>query len=365
MLNRLTLLRLHTTVQAGKELSHHFYGRQHSKSYYLGCSLGGRQGINAADKYPKDFDGIFAGAPAVDFNNLYSWRASFPLKTNDSDSNLGFVEPEVWKTVIHEEVMRQCDGIDGVLDGIIEDPSLCHFDPSVLLCTESKSTGCLSPAQVDAVKRVYTPYTYSINNGSLIYPAMQPGMEIKAASTGGLLSGEPFALSVEWFKYAIHQNASWDPYTYSTADAALAEAKNPADIRTWPRDLSAFRQRGGKVLMAHGQQDQQISSFQSPRFYERIREVSNSTYAEMDSWMRYFRISGMGHCNSGPGAWVLGQGGGASSKGIPFDKEGNVLAALVEWVEGQGKWAPDTILGTKFRNDTIELGVEFRRRHCR
>lgn len=269
------------------------------------------------------------------------------------------VEPDTWKTLIYDEVLRQCDGIDGVMDDIIEDPTLCNFDPSTLLCCDSQSSGCLSPAQVNTVNKVYKPYTYP--DGKLIYPAFQPGMEFVAST--GLLSGAPFALSVEWFKYVIFNNASWDPYSYNTNDAAVAEMKNPGNIRTWPQDLSSFRSRGGKLIMTHGQQDQQISSYQTPRFYEWLRQGSGMTYQEMDEWVRFFRISGMNHCSTGPGAWVFGQGGGASAKGIGFDPESNVLAALVEWVEGGS--APETITGTKFVNDTVSLGQQFQRRHCK
>lgn len=277
--------------------------------------------------------------------------------TNKSDSDP--VKPEVWKMLIHDNVLCQCDGIDGVLDGIIEDPAVCNFDASVLLCSGSPNDGCLTPGQIRTVKRVYSPYTYP--NGTLIYPALQPGMEVVAAD--GLLSSEPFPLSVEWFKYVIYNNASWDPYSYSTKDAAVASEKDPANIRTWPQDLSDFRSRGGKLLMIHGQQDGQISSFQSPRFYEHMREGSGFTYREMDRWARLFRISGMNHCRGGPGAWVLGQGGGTSATGIGFHPESNVLAALVDWVEGGT--APETMLGTKFVNDTVSLGRELQRKHCR
>lgn len=261
--------------------------------------------------------------------------------------------------MIHNSVLEQCDGIDGVRDGIIEDPTLCDFNPSVLLCSDSRSTACLTPAQVRTVKRVYSPYTFE--NGTLIYPAFQPGMEI--AASAGLLAGVPFSPSVEWFKYVIYNNPEWDPFAYSAKDAAVAIEKDPANIKTWPRELSSFRHRGGKILMIHGQQDNQISSYQSPRFYEHLREGSGLTYREMDHFLRFFRISGMNHCNTGPGAWVLGQGGGGSAVGIGFDPRSNVLAALVRWVENGV--APDTMLGTKFVNDTVSLGRQFQREHCR
>ena len=104
---------LHTTADAGKALANAFYGKPHSKSYYLGCSLGGRQGIKSAEMLPNDFDGIVAGAPGVDFNNLISWRARFFTITGAANST-NFIPATAWKTWIHDEVLRQCDAIDGL-----------------------------------------------------------------------------------------------------------------------------------------------------------------------------------------------------------------------------------------------------------
>lgn len=114
--------------------------------------------------------------------------------------------------------------------------------------------------------------------------------------------------------------------------------------------------------MFHGQQDNQISSFNSPRFYESLRSGMNYSITQMDDFLRFFRISGMFHCQGGPGAWVLGQAGASAAQG-PFDREHNVLAAVMDWVE-QGI-APDAMTGTKYVNDTVGSGVDFQRTHCR
>lgn len=127
----------------GKLLSEAFYNRQYTKSYFVGCSGGGRQGLHAAEVTPKDFDGILAGAPASNFNNMTSWRASFYSKTGAANSS-SFINATTWGGLIHTEVLKQCDGIDGVLDGIIEDPNLCHFVSTNSLSgrrgTEQRST---------------------------------------------------------------------------------------------------------------------------------------------------------------------------------------------------------------------------------
>jgi len=333
-----------------------FYQERYTRSYFLGCSLGGRQGIKSAEKFPADFDGIIAGAPAVDFNNLVSWRARFYTITVPRTSP-NFIPVMAWKTWIHDEVLRQCDGIDHVEDGIIEDPALCKFDPSTLLCGHSGSSNCLNQEQVNQVKTIFSDYKYP--NGQLIYPAMEPGSEINAVDR--LYAGAPFPYSDDWFKYVVFNNPGWNASTFDTAAAQAAESLNPGDIRTYPSSLSDFERRGGKLLMYHGQQDHQISAFNTNRFYENLRGARS--YASMDEWVRFFRVSGMFHCNSGPGAWVLGQGGNAAQSGIAYDAQHNVLSALVNWVEN--KIAPEFIQGTKFINDTAAQGVDFTRRHCR
>ena len=179
---------MHTNAIVGKEVTKLFYHKPIEKSYFLGCSQGGRQGIGAAEKFPDDFDGIVAGAPALDFNNLISWRASFYPITGPS-SALSFIKPELWTGLIHDEVLRQCDDLDGIKDGIIEYPDLCSFDPKVLECQGGSIANCLTAQQVDQVLKIFNPLTYE--DGTIIYPAMQPGSEMKAIDR--LYAGKPFS----------------------------------------------------------------------------------------------------------------------------------------------------------------------------
>jgi hypothetical protein len=187
----------------GKSLVELFYGEPHSKSYYLGCSLGGRQGIGSAEKFPRDFDGIVAGAPGVDFNNLISWRAHFFPLTGAIDAS-NWIPATAWKTWIHDEVLKQCDMNDGVRDGIIEDPMSCIFHPARLLCEGNVTENCLSKEQILLVTHIFSDYKYP--NGELIFPAMQPGSEVGAAS--GLYAGTPWAYSEE--SQSIYQHARTD-----------------------------------------------------------------------------------------------------------------------------------------------------------
>lgn len=247
----------------------------------------------------------------------------------------------MWKGLIHEEVLRQCDGLDGAMDGIIEDPNFCKFRPEALLCANDTATDCLTLSQVEQVIRVFSPL-YG-EHGKLVYPAMQPGSEVMAVTK--LYAGKPFSYSEvitihfqilclsltdlpqDWFKYVVY-DPSWNAASFNIHDAAVAEALNPSNIRTWPDNLSSFRRTGGKMLVYHGGQDNQITSFNTERFYKHLLRGSHASATELDHFFRFFRVPGMFHCNSGPGAWVIGQGGGPSAKGVPFDSPNNVLAAL-------------------------------------
>ena len=184
------LNRLHTITVAGKILTSFFYSKAHTKSFFLGCSLGGRQGIKAAEMFPCDFDGIVAGSPALDFNNLQSWRARFfPITGRPNSSD--YISTARWINLIHGEILNQCDGLDGAIDGIIEDPNLCSFRPEALLCRRKTTADCLTSTQVEMVREIFRPFHGE--NGNLIYPAMQPGSEIMAATN--LYAGKPFSYS--------------------------------------------------------------------------------------------------------------------------------------------------------------------------
>ncbi|KAM0277943.1 hypothetical protein ACHAQH_005487 [Verticillium albo-atrum] len=344
---------LHTGTKSAKKIIKTFYDKKPDQSYFIGCSLGGRMGIKAAELFPEDYDGIVAGAPTVDFNNIQGARAVYYTITGAVGSP-DFVSADTWTGLIHDEVLRQCDEIDGVADGIIEIPNKCNFDPRALLCKGSGAQACLNEAQVQQLEKIYAPYEYP--DGELIFPRLNPGAEKRAVER--LLSGQPFTHSVEWFRHVVLNDPLWKPEDYTSDLVRQAEAMNPFNIRTYPRTLHGFRQRGGKLITYHGGQDQQLTQFNTKRFVERMARADG----RLSDYHRYFPVSGMFHCNTGPGAWVLGQGGNAAAAGISFDAKHNVLAAAVAWVE-EGK-APEVIRGTKFVDDAPEKGIDFERDHC-
>ncbi|KAJ4258881.1 tannase [Fusarium torreyae] len=343
---------VHTEAILGKTISEQFYEARPHKSYYLGCSTGGRQGFKEAQEFPEDFDGVVAGAPAFDLNALMYWTGQFYLKTGGPESP-NFISAAQWELVF-QDVLKQCDGLDGVLDGVIEDTDLCNYRPEALICSAKTDDKCLTGAQAKIVRTVFEPVHV---DGALVYPRLQPG----AKSAQRYLAGKPHSFPIDWFRYAVYNNPEWDIEKLSSKDWEAVRSKNPGNAATWEGDLSRARNRGVKILHFHGLEDEVISSDNSARYYNHVSQTMGLSYSELDEFYRYFRISGMAHCRGGNGASFIGANEETFAN---FDPASNVLAAIVDWVEN-GR-APETVLGTKYAGGSRRSGrILAQRRHCR
>ena len=345
---------VHTGVVVGKQLTKLFYDEGFDKSYYFGCSTGGRQGFKSVQAYPNDFDGVVAGAPAMNFANLLSWSAHFYPITGPKSSDT-YLSPALWK-VVHKEILRQCDSLDGAEDGIIEDPDVCHPTLETIICkSNTNNDQCITGTQANTVRQALSPLYGT--HGELLYPRMQPGSEVLTSSV--MYSGEPFQYSQDWLRYVTYSDPNYNASNWDIQDAEASLKQNPYNIQTWDADISAFRDAGGKVLTYHGLQDQMISSDNSKLYYRRVAETMNQAPSDLDEFYRFFQISGMGHCHGGDGAYGIGNGDDAYNGDKP---ENNVLMAMVQWVE-QGV-APETVRGARFV-DGPGSRVEYARKHCR
>ncbi|KAF7336911.1 Carboxylic ester hydrolase [Mycena venus] len=348
VLNDFAFRSIHIEAVIGKQIVQAYYGRPHEKAYYLGCSTGGRQGMQTALKYPEDFDGILAGAPATNFNRLLHWMGMMARTVGAPNytSSPSFIPPELWKLVA-AEVLSQCDTLDGLRDGIITEPDVCNFRPEVLLCHSDSIKKCLSAPQVDALRKIYAPL---YDEGKLLYPRSDPGSE--GIHLGGETFSGPFPqITEEWFKYAVLNVTEFDFSEYGPKEGRLMDEVNPGGIATFEGDMSAFRDRGGKFLTYHGRVDSIIPSGNSKRVYDLVAHTLGMP--SLDEFYRLFLVPGMAHCLGGPGASAFGQLVGSTN--ARNESSHNVLLALVEWVEA-GR-APETITGI------AEDGVE--RVHCR
>lgn len=260
---------IHVEAVIGKRIVEAYYGRSHDKAYYLGCSKGGRQGTQAALEYPSDFDGIIAGAPATNFKHFLHWGGMLAryIGAPSPSSSPAFIPRDSWKLVA-EEILNQCDGIDGVRDGIITEPDSCDFRPESLLCTGSNSGKCLSLPQIKALRKIYSPL---YENDELIYPRYDPGAEgihLGAPMFSGTFPPYthvnsyfcfvdgfrvPNRLPQDWLKYAVLNDTEFDFNSYGPDHRRLFDSDGARD--TFNGDLSAFRDRGGKFLTYHGRAD--------------------------------------------------------------------------------------------------------------
>jgi feruloyl esterase len=350
----------HAAVEVGKETIDQFYSKPADKSYYIGCSAGGSQGVQSAEKYPEDFDGIISGAAANDFNHLQGWSAHFLTLTGAAGTPT-FLNSSDWVTV-QTYVLEQCDqAIDGVADGILEDPTQCKFDETKIpVCSSTVTSSCLTSTQVETVGKVFKPLFSE--DGALIYPALFPGSQVDAFKLG-LLSGTPQGIARDWFRGAVFNDSSYDIAKISAADIAKGQSQDAlhGNPSAFSAELGPFRDAGKKLLMYHGMADPMTSGGNAQRYYLKTASKLGASNDDLDNFFRLFRISGMAHCGvggiSGAGAWEFGQNKAASSA------TNNIVSNLVDWVEN-GK-APDTLRGTKFWYDTPSYGIMFERDHCR
>lgn len=324
-------------------------------------------------------DGIVSGAPAVAFNDLTSFSGRLTQLAGFDNTSSTFIDLAHWR-LINKHILSQCDALDGAQDGIIEDPDLCRPIFSDLLCASNNTntSTCLNVGQVERVQAIYSPF-YGLE-GELLYPRMQPGSEIAAFPL--LYSGKPFPYTTDWYRYAIYGNSSWSPYNQSLADAEYARKLNPFGVSAWNGNLSAFRERGGKILTYHGMQDQLISSDNSvsppafptrhtlnsrvvndisliyiqARYYSLVSNTMGLASSDLDSFLRYFRISGMSHCRGGPGATDIGNFYYGRANPTAED---NVLLAVMAWTENGT--APEYIRGYSLPAN----GPVFSRQHCK
>ena len=348
---------IHINTIIGKQITQSFYSKPHTKSYYLGCSTGGRQGFKSAQSFPSDFDGIVAGAPAVRFNYLNAWSGFFYPTIRDAGPD-GFPPNSTWDA-IDTALLSQCDTLDGANDGMLTDPNLCNFRPEALICsdTSSNTSACITGKQASTIRAIFSNL-YG-ENGTFVYPHLQLGPGL-LATIYTIYSRAQFPYTADWFRYVVFNDPNYDVDHLTPADWSYAWNKNVGDINTWSGDLSSFQNSGGKILHYHGLVDQIITSSISPLYYDHVSRTMNLPSPQLDEFYRFFRIPGMQHCQGGVGATFIGNKGATSASLSPDE---NVLMAMVRWVEQDVP--PETITGTKYVNDTMDMGVDFKRRHCR
>ncbi len=313
---------VHLMAVVAKEVIAAHYDDDLRYAYWNGCSAGGRQAMKLAQDFPEDFDGIVAGAPGQDWTGRAAGalRVAMYLEANP-DARL----TEDDRSLVHAAALRACDASDGVTDGIISSPQRCDFDPTVLQCEGAKNGSCLSAAQVETVRMLYSSPVNPATNREIT--GLLPGSELCWTDLGWTRSAR--ATGLEQYRYLVYGDPSWtvDRFDFDI-DIVKAEAADNGTLNALDPDLGPFFARGGKLLAYHGWSDPQISPLNATQYYERVVEAVGNAEDVHDSY-RLFMAPGMGHCGGGEGPNT-------------FDK----MEPLEAWVE-EGR-APDELIATKF-----------------
>jgi feruloyl esterase len=312
---------VHRTAVTAKALTASYYQKPISRSYFTGCSRGGGQGVVAAIRYPKDFDAIAAGAPAIIYNGVaaLATRINQAMYPDPNDLSQAVVGPEAEK-LIKRSYLAACDALDGLEDGILNDPRQCHFDVASLQCTGDKTDECLTAEELTAVNAIYDDFQDP--DGNTLMAGFNYGGEDSAAGwsrwlTGGLkgFSGEfqegvgsggfeapptpsaYYAFGNDLMRYFFYQDPDWTYVNYDFSNylkdsAAVAETLNGTNP-----DLSEFRARGGKMILYNGWSDAAVPSRETLRYYEKVLAFDPSAAEDI----RLFLMPGMDHCFGGDG----------------------------------------------------------------
>jgi feruloyl esterase len=336
----------HVTTVNGKAITRAFYGERPKYSYYVGCSKGGQQGLMEAQRYPEDFDGLIAGDPANNWTRFYAgshlWYSIATLK--DPESYI----PASKTALLGKASAEACDAIDGIKDGVIDDPRKCKFDPAVLACKANQDPAtCFTPKQVQAAKAIYsgvrTPW------GELIHPPLVPGAEDGPGGWAAWTTGAARFTGLHWlaadgfFRYQVFENPAYDPMSFNFgSDLIFSLHKVGPSLDAIDPDLRPLNRRGAKLIVYHGFSDPDISPLNSINYFESVVDFMShrsddrgDALERTNDFFRLFMVPGMQHCSGGPGP-------------NSFD----MLTALENWVE-KGK-APTRVVASHSTSGVVD-----------
>lgn len=337
---------VHVTAMTAKQVLNAYYGRRAERSYFEGCSTGGRQALIEAQRFPQDFDGVVIGAPVLNFSGtmtMYAWMAkalaAAPI-------------PTAKMKALADAVYAKCDAADGLKDGLIDDPRHCDFAPRRDLKTcgaGADAADCFTEGQIAALEAIYAGVK---SNGKPFFPGWPVGAEI-----GGTGSGAGPAISTGWAQWIVRddgptisrmfaesffRNLAFTPRQSDFELTKFDFDKDPARLEAIHRmldatdtDLAAFRERGGKALMYYGWADPALNPMMGVNYYE---DVLKRMGASTPDFFRLFMMPGVFHCSGGVGPDRI-----------------DALGALTTWVE-KGT-VPDRLRAAK-----LEAGKEVRTR---
>jgi hypothetical protein len=347
---------IHEMTVKAKAMIQAFYGEPTKRSYFAACSNGGRQGLMEAQRFPEDYDGIIAGAPANYWTKVFS---TFIWNIQATKDPATYIEAKKIPAIA-QAVVAACDANDGVKDGVLNDPRECHFDPKVLLCKEAESDSCLTAPQVTALKKIYDGPVDA--RGKQMFPGFFPGGEQGGGGWGTWITAQSpgkdlqTAFASGFFNNMITAKEALDLKTISVETAVkLADEQQAQTFNAVDPNLKPFMARGGKLIVYHGWSDAALPPLGAIQYFNSVETALGAQ--SRASFMRLYMVPGLQHCGGGPGANSFGEftpAGGADH---------DLYKALEKWVEDGP--APDKIIATKFVNEADHTqGVKMTRPIC-
>jgi feruloyl esterase len=361
----------HLQAARSKDIIRAFYGKPAKHSYFSSCSNGGRQALMEVQRFPEDYDGVIVGAPA---NNWTHHFAGFVWNEQALWNTHGAWMAQSKLQAVQAETLRTCDALDGVMDGVAEDPRRCNFDPATIACPAgTDGPSCLMPPQIDAVRKImagprnprtgeqiYPGYFTSAAGENASWPAWITGPATPGASIQGFFGNAFFGRIV----HEIPAPGVWDFSTFNfDSDMAFADAKTEHTMNATETGLSAFTRenRRGKIIMWHGWEDPAISGADAVDYYRQVVDANDRGRREAEDFFRLFMVPGMLHCGGGPGPNAFGQNL-PQAQPLSNSPDHDILTALERWVE-KGE-APERIVAVKYVNDSPAQGIARTRPLC-
>jgi feruloyl esterase len=323
----------HLTAVLGRDLTAAYYGKDPSKSYFMGCSGGGRQAQKEMQTFPDDYDGIVAGAPASQ-HAVQMARKQWIVLAQEQQPEAALSEPQ-WDNV-QAEVVKQCDAADGLTDGLVDNPMACKFDVTKLACPAGQTgASCLTPAQIGMVNLMYR--AFKDENGVERGPRPILGIRPQRAAP---------VTGVQAFGHAVHQNPNWTRKDLNIAKDVDALNRILPEMSPDNPDLTRFVKHGGKAILYQGWRDSTDMAAYTIQNYERmVAYPANGGLKKVQESVRLFEASISGHCggNDGPTWQTPGQPG--------YSPDGDLLQLTIRWVEQDR--APETVLASQVKDGKV------------
>jgi len=319
---------VHEMTVTSKKIIAAYYDAAPKFSYWNGCSAGGRQAMKEAQRFPADFDGIVAGAPGLDWTGRAAQAVFVAQALQQNEA--GRLSPAT-RQQLHTAVLAACDSLDGVKDGVVEDPKRCTFDPGVLECKGAEDASCLTPAQVQTARMLYSPQVNPRTKREIA--GLERGSELGWTDLGWSASAR--ATGLDQFRFLVFKDPGWDVGRFNfAADIVRADDVDNDTINALDADLRPFIDRGGRLIQYHGWSDPQISPGNSVQYYQRVLAALGGPGKVQGSY-RLFMAPGMGHCGGGEGPNT-------------FD----MIGALEQWVEHSK--APDQVIASHAASGNVD-----------